>query len=497
MPATLKVRPWALTIDGLCAKPGTYDVDQIIKANRLEERVYRLRCVEAWSMVIPWVGIPLADVLKRAEPTRRRQVRRHADPARPDADAGPAPGRSSTGPTSRACAWTRRCIRWRFSRVGLYGEVLPNQNGAPIRLVVPWKYGFKSIKSIVRISFVETMPPTSWNLEAPHEYGFYANVNPDGRSSALEPEAGAAHRRVLPPRHAAVQRLRRSGGEPLRRHGPDEVVLARSQVRPSAAARPARRRRRPTTGAGASAGRSRDRLIRFVLKPAVFVLCLMPLGWLGWAAATGGLGVNPIEAVNRFLGDWALRFLLISLAVSPAEGDLRLAAADALPPHAGAVRLLLRHPAPLELDRPRPVLRLAAHLGGHRQAAVHHHRHGWRSCCWCRSPPPRPPAMIKRLGAKRWKRLHMLVYPAAALGLSPLLHDGQGGRARAADLRRRARGAARLARPRPAGRRCGRPLTPAVPRPGEGTGGGERVTATRSISAIAAAGARTLAPSIM
>jgi sulfoxide reductase catalytic subunit YedY len=173
----MKVRPWSLAIDGLCAKPGTYDVDQLIKANRLEERVYRLRCVEAWSMVIPWVGIPLADVLKRAEPLGSAKfiaMQTLLDPAQ-------MPGQQ------------RRILDWPYVEglrldeamhplailaVGLYGEALPNQNGAPIRLVVPWKYGFKGIKSIVRISFVEAMPPTSWNVQAPHEYGFYANVNP-------------------------------------------------------------------------------------------------------------------------------------------------------------------------------------------------------------------------------------------------------------------------------------------------------------------------------
>ena len=147
--AKLKPRPWAVKIDGLCGKPGTYDVDEIIKANRLEERVYRLRCVEAWSMVIPWVGIPVRRRAEQGRAARQRQVRRHADPARSGADAGPTQRRSSNGPTSKACGWTRRCIRWRILAVGLYGEVLPNQNGAPIRLVVPWKYGFKSIKSIV------------------------------------------------------------------------------------------------------------------------------------------------------------------------------------------------------------------------------------------------------------------------------------------------------------------------------------------------------------
>ncbi len=174
---TLRPRPWTLTIDGLCNKPGSWDVDEIIRDNRLEERIYRLRCVEAWSMVIPWVGIPLADVIKRAEPQGSAKfvaMQTLLDPAQ-------MPGQR------------RAILDWPYVEglrldeaqhpltilcVGLYGRVLPNQNGAPIRLVVPWKYGFKSIKSVVKLTFVEAMPPTSWNVQAPSEYGFYANVNP-------------------------------------------------------------------------------------------------------------------------------------------------------------------------------------------------------------------------------------------------------------------------------------------------------------------------------
>jgi len=174
---TLRPRPWTLTIDGLCNKPGSWDVDEIIRDNRLEERIYRLRCVEAWSMVIPWVGLPLADVIKRAEPQGSAKfvaMQTLLDPAQ-------MPGQR------------RAILDWPYVEglrldeaqhpltilcVGLYGRVLPNQNGAPIRLVVPWKYGFKSIKSVVKLTFVEAMPPTSWNVQAPSEYGFYANVNP-------------------------------------------------------------------------------------------------------------------------------------------------------------------------------------------------------------------------------------------------------------------------------------------------------------------------------
>jgi sulfoxide reductase catalytic subunit YedY len=175
---TFKPRPWTLAIEGLVASPGSYDLDEFIQPYALEERIYRLRCVEAWSMVVPWIGVPLADVIKRVAP-------------RPSAkfvefqtlfDAARMPGQR------------RAVLRWPYVEglrmdeamnplailaVGLYGEVLPNQNGAPIRLVVPWKYGFKSIKSIVKIRFLDAQPRNSWQVSAPSEYGFYANVNPN------------------------------------------------------------------------------------------------------------------------------------------------------------------------------------------------------------------------------------------------------------------------------------------------------------------------------
>jgi sulfoxide reductase catalytic subunit YedY len=171
-------RPWSITVSGHAGKTGSFDFEDIVKPHKLEERIYRLRCVEAWSMVVPWVGIPLADVIGQFAPLSAAKyvVFRTLN------DRTRMPGQRS------------RVLRWPYVEgltiqeatnplailaVGLYGEVLPNQNGAPIRLVVPWKYGFKSIKGIVSIEFSETRPRTSWELAAPHEYGFYANVNPE------------------------------------------------------------------------------------------------------------------------------------------------------------------------------------------------------------------------------------------------------------------------------------------------------------------------------
>lgn len=174
----MTTRPWTLEIGGAIGKPGPYDVDTLIKASRLEERIYRLRCVEAWSMVIPWVGIPFADVIKRLEPTgsaRFVAFRTLYDPEQMPGQRRPI----IDWPYVEGLRLDEAMHPLTILAVGLYGEIMPNQNGAPIRLVVPWKYGFKSIKSIVAIDFVEQMPPTSWNRMAPHEYGFYANVNPE------------------------------------------------------------------------------------------------------------------------------------------------------------------------------------------------------------------------------------------------------------------------------------------------------------------------------
>jgi sulfoxide reductase catalytic subunit YedY len=198
----LRPRPWTITFAGEIAKPQTVDIDTLIKWFPLEERVYRMRCVEAWSMVIPWLGFPLGELIKRLEPTSRAKYVAFTtllDPAQ-------MPGQR------------RRILGWPYVEglrideavnplallaVGLYGKALPNQNGAPIRLVTPWKYGFKGIKSIVRVEFTEKQPPTTWSLTGPSEYGFYANVNPEVDhprwSQATERRIGEVRRRKTLP----------------------------------------------------------------------------------------------------------------------------------------------------------------------------------------------------------------------------------------------------------------------------------------------------------
>lgn len=172
-------RPWEITVDGLCAKPGVVGLEDFLKPHDLEERIFRLRCVEAWSMVVPWVGISLADVVKRFEPDAEAKYLRFETIVRPEEMVGQRSRRILPWPYVEGLRMDEATNELATLAVGLYGEVLPNQNGAPIRLVVPWKYGFKSIKSIVRISFVKDEPDNTWKVMAPTEYGFYANVNPE------------------------------------------------------------------------------------------------------------------------------------------------------------------------------------------------------------------------------------------------------------------------------------------------------------------------------
>ena len=174
---SLKTRPWTVAVEGEVRHPKRYDIDTLLKLAPLEERVYRMRCVEGWSMVIPWVGFPLREIIRRAEPTGNAKYIEFVTLN----DPGQMPGQRSRvldWPYVEGLRLDEAMHPLTILAVGLYGEVLPNQNGAPIRLVVPWKYGFKSAKSIVKIRFVEKPPLTAWMAAAPREYGFYSNVNP-------------------------------------------------------------------------------------------------------------------------------------------------------------------------------------------------------------------------------------------------------------------------------------------------------------------------------
>lgn len=175
---SFKTRPWTLSVEGYVKKPKVYDIDELTAMFSLEERIYRFRCVEAWSMVIPWIGFPLAELIKKFEPGSKAKFVEFTtlyDPKQ-------MPGQKRNvidWPYTEGLRMDEAMHPLAILTVGMYGEILPNQNGAPIRLVVPWKYGFKSIKSIVKIKFVEHMPLTTWMKAGPNEYGFYANVNPN------------------------------------------------------------------------------------------------------------------------------------------------------------------------------------------------------------------------------------------------------------------------------------------------------------------------------
>ena len=174
---TLKPRPWTVAVEGEVKKPKVFDLDELLKLSALEERIYRLRCVEGWSMVVPWIGYSLSELLKRVEPTGNAKFVQFVSLADPKQMPGLRSG-VLDWPYVEGLRLDEAMHPLTLLTFGLYGEVLPNQNGAPLRLTVPWKYGFKSGKSIVKIRLLAEQPPTSWNLAAPGEYGFYSNVNP-------------------------------------------------------------------------------------------------------------------------------------------------------------------------------------------------------------------------------------------------------------------------------------------------------------------------------
>jgi sulfoxide reductase catalytic subunit YedY len=179
---TLRPRPWKVQVDGLVHKPGTLDIEDILKMAPLEERVYRMRCVEGWSMVIPWIGFPLSVILKRVEPTGAAKYVEFHTLVDPEQFPAQRKGVFNIGgldwPYTEGLRLDEALHPLTLLTVGMYGQVLPNPNGAPIRIVVPWKYGFKSAKSIVRIRLTADEPKITWNKQAPQEYGFYSNVNP-------------------------------------------------------------------------------------------------------------------------------------------------------------------------------------------------------------------------------------------------------------------------------------------------------------------------------
>jgi sulfoxide reductase catalytic subunit YedY len=199
---TLKPSPWSVKVEGLCAKPKTFDIEEIKKLAPLEERVYRHRCVEAWSIVVPWIGFSLSELIKKVEPTS--QAKYVAFETLWDKKQMPLGFRAGIQlPYVEGLRMDEAMHPLALLCVGMYGDPLPNQNGAPVRIVLPWKYGFKSIKSIVRIRFVDKQPPTTWNKQNPDEYGFYSNVNP----AVSHPRWSQASEHRLPNMFARIKTL--------------------------------------------------------------------------------------------------------------------------------------------------------------------------------------------------------------------------------------------------------------------------------------------------
>jgi sulfoxide reductase catalytic subunit YedY len=202
----LTVRPWTVRVDGLVDKPGDYGVEDLVDVKAFEERVYRLRCVEAWSMVIPWIGVPLSSLMAKVQPQSTANFVEFTTLERPSEMPGLRTG-ALDWPYIEGLRMDEARHPLAMAVVGLYGKVLPNQNGAPLRVIVPWKYGFKSGKSIVRIRFTNAMPRTSWATQTPHEYGFYANVNP----TVSHPRWSQAREKRLPSFFANRQTLMFNG----------------------------------------------------------------------------------------------------------------------------------------------------------------------------------------------------------------------------------------------------------------------------------------------
>ena len=397
---------WTVEVGGMVEAPRTFTLPELKALAPLEERVYRMRCVEAWSMVIPWAGIPLSALLDAVRPTAGAMYvafETLLDPSRMPGQHGDA----LDWPYLEGLRLDEARNPLAILAFGLYGRELPPQNGAPVRLVTPWKYGFKGIKSIVKVTLTDMQPPSTWHDRAPREYGFLANVNPavdhPRWTQATEQRIGE----VRPPPDAAVQRVRRAGGPPVREHGPPGELL-------SAAALPAR------PPAADAAGRwtrqfSEDFPVSF-WRLAVVVNGFVPLAILALDAATGGLGAGGVNTALHVTGLVSLVFLVGSLAVTP-------------------VRVLTGWNGLIAVRR---ALGLFAFLYAAAHVAIYValDQGGVLAAAWEELLARRylqvgaasvllmvplaatsTDGMIRRLGPRKWKLLHRLAYVAAILGV--------------------------------------------------------------------------------
>jgi len=223
-----KSRPWTVEVGGLCDKPRTYDIDELIKRMPIEERIYRFRCVEAWSMVVPWTGFPVKALLHEVQPRSSAKFMKMTTFMNPQVarrQGGTAGGYGEPWPYTEGLTMAEAANELSMFAVGIYGHVLPRQHGAPIRLVVPWKYGFKNIKSVVKIEFVEKQPATFWNTLVPSEYGFESNVNP----RVPHPRWSQAFERIIPSGKRVPTLMYNGYGEQV-----SQMYLAQAEKLPAA-----------------------------------------------------------------------------------------------------------------------------------------------------------------------------------------------------------------------------------------------------------------------
>ena len=391
--------PWKVKVLGECEKPGMYDYEDIVQPHRLEERIYRLRCVEAWSMVIPWVGIPLGEVLARFAPTSKAKYVAFRTVFRPEEMRGQY----------------RPILDWPYVEglrideamhpltlltVGLYGEVLPNQNGAPIRLVVPWKYGFKSIKSIAAIEFTEKGASDELEPGRAARVRVLLEREPERLPSPVEPEARAAHRRALQARHADVQRLRGGGRRPLRRNGSQGQLLSRGFSTPRTGQRPPMNREKRITA----------------IKTGLFAVALAPFTALLVSGFTGGLGANPVETITHTTGEWTLRLLLATLAITPLRhltGWIWLTRLRRMVGLFAFFYLALHFTTYAVLDASLDLAYVVEDVADRLYITA-----GFAAFVMLVPlAATSTNAMVRRLGPLRWRRLHRIVYAAGICGV--------------------------------------------------------------------------------
>ena len=402
--------PWSVSVEGEVNKPRTFDIEEIRKLAPLEERIYRHRCVEAWSIVVPWIGYSFSTLAKLVDP--KPTAKFVAFQTYYDVKQMPLGPRAGIRASLRggAAGSTKPCTRWRCWPSACMGETLPNQDGAPVRMVLPWKYGFKSIKSLVKIRFVKDMPPTTWNIANAHEYGFYSNVNPQ----------------VDHPRWS--QATRTTPGWFVRRKDGYKTRCSTATQTRSRACTPAWTCGRTTKAYFSSRANAMD-LSRHInvrwIKPPVFLLVSGACGDISFGrASTMNSARIPVEFIRHSTGTWTLVGLCITSRDYAAASYAAPELADSVPAHVGFVCVLLRVPAPRTYVWIRLRLRFSAMI-------TDVYKRPFITVGFTAFVLMVPLAltstsgMIRRLGGRRWQMLHRLDLLTAIARSDSLLLAGE------------------------------------------------------------------------